>query len=124
MITRRNMLASISFLAIPGLGKTMADEVPEKKQDGVEEPTAPELKKHKPDAKPSEMSSKDAQLNFLKSDSVDFKKLLPAPARINSDETKTEVQLLVHIQQVRTEAEVAGVEATAKLTLGAFTSIF
>ena len=104
MITRRNLLSSISILAIPGMSNLMAEEAAVKKTD--------------------DMSSKNRNLHFLKPDSVDFKNLLPAPPDSTADENKAELELLLHLQRTRTDAEVKIAEAAAKLTISSFADCF
>ena len=116
MITRRYMLATLSLLAIPHFRKSLA----ENPQTSIPNVTD----KPKTDARNPEMVSKDGNLSYLKNDSVDFKKLLPAPALIDSDETKMELEMLLHIQGARTAAEVAAAESMGKLTVDAFAGTF
>ena len=75
------------------------------------------------DPKPEGMDTGKGTRHFLTPTSVDFVKLLPAPPKPDSDEAKQEMDVVLRVQEKRTEAEVARAESEAKLKMTAFAAV-
>ena len=69
------------------------------------------------------MDSGQAPLHFVTPASVDFVKLIPAPARLESAEYKAEMDTILRVQEQRTEADIARAKSEHKLKIGAFQSV-
>lgn len=62
-------------------------------------------------------------LRYVAADAVDAVGLLPAPPAVDTEEARAELDLLVAIQQQRTEGQVARCRSEMKVTLAAFTRV-
>ena len=62
-------------------------------------------------------------LSFVTPASVDFVKLLPAPPKADTEEAKADLEVVLRVQQTRTDAEVERAQSEAKLKMTAFTSV-
>jgi acid phosphatase (class A) len=62
-------------------------------------------------------------LRYLSADAVNVVELLPAPAAIDSEEARAERDLMVALQQQRTEGQVARCRSEVKVTLAAFARV-
>jgi acid phosphatase (class A) len=65
----------------------------------------------------------EAKLRYLSPDSIDVVQLLPDPPDKNSSEQQQEIDLVLRIQQTRTDAEVARGKSEAKFTVFAFADV-
>lgn len=72
---------------------------------------------------PQGMDSKKSPLHYLTPTSIDFVKLLPAPAKVDSQEYKAELETVLRVQESRTEAEIARAQSEQKLKITAFQSV-
>lgn len=62
-------------------------------------------------------------LRYLSADALNAVELLPAPAAIDSEEGRAERDLMVALQQKRTEGQVARCRSEVKVTLAAFARV-
>ena len=62
-------------------------------------------------------------LRYLSADALNVVELLPAPAAIDSEEARAERDLMVAIQEQRTEGQVARCRSEVKVTLAAFARV-
>src|SRR5215467_7465579 len=60
---------------------------------------------------------------FIKISAVDLPTLLPPPPAADSQEAATELQVVLKLQNTRTEADIARAQAEAELTPAAFQSV-
>ncbi len=65
----------------------------------------------------------ETSLNYLTPASVNFEALLPSPPKPDSQEDKAELDVVLRVQETRTDAEVDRALSEAKLKMSAFTSV-
>jgi acid phosphatase (class A) len=66
------------------------------------------------------LGASDAKLHYLSPDSIDVVQLLPDPPDKNSREYRDEIELMLNVQQTRTDAEIARGKSEAKFDVFAF----
>src|SRR5947209_20150710 len=59
-------------------------------------------------------------LNYVTARSVDYVKLLPAPPKPDTEEAKADLEVVLRVQERRTDAQVQRALAEAKLKMDAF----
>src|SRR5258708_2905549 len=64
-----------------------------------------------------------ASLHYLTPQSVDFVKLLPAPPKADTDEARADLEVVLRVQETRTEAQTQRALAEAKLKMDAFAPV-
>jgi acid phosphatase (class A) len=69
------------------------------------------------------LGASDSKLHFLPPDALDVVQLLPDPPDKDSDENKQEIDLVLRLQQTRTDAEVARGKSESKLSVFAFADV-
>ena len=63
-------------------------------------------------------------LEYLGESAVDVERLLPAPPSTESEESKSELKIMLHIQKHRTAEQIDRCKAEAKLGMAAFQPVF